>query len=795
MHTKKDAAFLINVVLSMLILAYITFITVYEQILSQNNGFFNVIVYGVVLILVFIFITLFLRVLSIKSQADETSPVLRVLIILGIIAIFALFMFMRLRYTSSISPTESPLYKTAVYLTDNQLAEAKDIRAHLLSYPADFIYGFVVSKIFALSSADASVYILVNIGMMLILAIFLFLTVYLLAGTACATLALFIMLFMPNNAYLVYSYNSELFVSALFIMALYLFEILIYKRFKNPGNARAVALICGFICGIALSCEPVLILAFLVLTAWMFSAKRQSLSCVLIPIIVSIVVSIGSLLLKSMVMGVGFVDAIKGYALCFVPTHIRGDVANEFDIATMFSSLTDRLNDPSRFLNDNSYFLTDNRGGIIGPDQVLWLGIVNQFIYLFILILCVMCVVYILRVTYDKELPLLSTMIALFIGQVLGGSNQVSYVYFVVLIIIIGSTTIHYMYLNHHPKYALEVTNNEIRKENELVSEEETEETEEDEEVKSEYMLRARALVFVGEDEGLYKQIKAEEKEQRANSDVAAKVIKTQINESGEYDSSEETLDYLDEPDVVQEVKLVHEVVAIPPTRPVEVVKPILADDYAENSSESFSNESDFSESIENIPAMTPLVKDTEESEFVVSSANEDYLDDEYTDYFDEPDEIRSPEPELKEPLNNSKPTNADNIQPEGFVFRKKEPKTEDAASLARPVRAAKPEKTAKNEKVDNAEKPSKLGKEDKKALKEAKKAEKIAEKEAKKLQKTSGKEDKKDIDKSTVKERKSLKEIKPGEPLPNPLKGPKPSDKNPVGFDFDSTDGDDFDF
>ena len=117
MHTKKNATFLINVVISMLILAYITFITVYEQILTQNNGFFNVIIYGVVLILVFIFITLFVRILTFKNNS-EVSPILSVLKVIGVIGLFALFVFLRLRYTSSVSPSESPLYNSARYIVN-----------------------------------------------------------------------------------------------------------------------------------------------------------------------------------------------------------------------------------------------------------------------------------------------------------------------------------------------------------------------------------------------------------------------------------------------------------------------------------------------------------------------------------------------------------------------------------------------------------------------------------------------------------------------------------------------------
>ena len=153
MHTKKNATFLINVVISMLILAYITFITVYEQILTQNNGFFNVIIYGVVLILVFIFITLFVRILTFKNNS-EVSPILSVLKVIGVIGLFALFVFLRLRYTSSVSPSESPLYNSARYIVNGQLDQAKNVFSHIIAYPADFVYAYFLSIIFQIFTGN-----------------------------------------------------------------------------------------------------------------------------------------------------------------------------------------------------------------------------------------------------------------------------------------------------------------------------------------------------------------------------------------------------------------------------------------------------------------------------------------------------------------------------------------------------------------------------------------------------------------------------------------------------------------
>ena len=56
---------------------------------------------------------------------------------------------MRLKYTSSISTSESFVYKAADYLVSGQLPQGADVHPHLFDYPADFIYAFVLSNIFS----------------------------------------------------------------------------------------------------------------------------------------------------------------------------------------------------------------------------------------------------------------------------------------------------------------------------------------------------------------------------------------------------------------------------------------------------------------------------------------------------------------------------------------------------------------------------------------------------------------------------------------------------------------------
>lgn len=757
MHTKKNASFLIIVVLSMLILSFITFATVYEQILSQSNGFFNVIIFGVALILMFIIITILARIFDVKKEKSEQSPVVSFLIILGIVGIFAAFVFLRLGYTSSISPDESKVYLASEYLSQGILDKGKDVHEDLIGYPADFIYCIIVSPIFKLIGESRESFTLVNICMMLILGLFIFLTVNLLSSKLYAVIAAFVFMFIPNNSFLVYSLNSELFVAAMFSIAFFLYSVMIYKRFLSQTLALFISVLCGIFSGICLSCEPVMFLAFLGLTIWAIKAKRQSTICYILPHIISLAIVLSNVFLKANTLNVDIIEVLLAFLLCFSPVHVR-EAGTEFSGIDFLNAITGRFNNPSRFLNDNYYFLTNQDGKSYSNNQTVWLGFVDQLATVFAIILCVMLIVYIIRVAYDKILPALTAFVLLFLGQLLGGVNKVGYVYVYVMIFIIGTCSLYYMYLNHHPDYALYVTNKEIRKDHlimlklqgEEVYDEEEEKTTKKEDVEpldEAYLQRARALVFIGEDDSLYDEIKAEEKKNRILNPVAATMIETVIDENGEYDSKEKELDFLDELDEETPKKVVAEVKAIPATRPVEVVKPILADDYGQTLDSAISEERPeptITETKEPSDIAKILPTPNSVSQNIENSGK--IADD---DYFDEPDDF-------SDKNQNSNP------QPEGFVFRKKTQSTEASSPAVDTGKASK-----------TKEKPEKVKKE---------KPEK---------QKTGGlfvkKKNKPDTADGESVEGKGANpdEVKPGEPLPNPLPLPRPHTPKDLDYDY----------
>lgn len=756
MHTKKNASFIVTVALSMIILAYITFVTVYEQILSQNNGFFNVIIFGVVLVLVFIFITLLARIITVRTDkktdaSNDSSVVLQILISIGIIAIFVFFTMSRLNFSSTIPPSEAPLYRTAQYIISGQLLQGADIHSHIIAYPADFTFGFVLSKVFLIFEESPKVFIAVNIAMMLITAIFLYLSVKLIAGQACATVSIIIMMFMPNHAYLIYAYTAELFTSALFMIMFFLFELLIYRRFKSNNLPLFISILAGIFGGLCIFCEPVIILAIIVFTAWLFESKKQVFSCNILPLIIAVSEMLVLSFIKSLMIGTGFFDVLKGIFMCFAPGHMREDGAEPFSLKGLYSGITGRLNSPSRYINDTFYFLTDKSGKSLSANQAIWLDLANQLVYIFMLILCVLCIVYILRVSYDKIVPAFSVFSVLFIGQILGGTNSVCYIYFTCVIILIGSTTIYYMYLNHHPDYAVYITNREIRRENEIKANADGSEINEDESevsdnykesVSPELIKRARALVFVGEDDELYERIKEEERLNKINNPVAYTRIKTTLDEQGVYDSVEENVEFFDEPDKQVEVKKTAQVKTIPATRPVEVVKPVLSDDYDEI-----------------LPNQTDLPKAADKAEDV----------------------------NLKPMVNHTDNDSA--ISPDiasGFVFRKKTENNSNNVTkddiIKTPNEKSGQDKSDKD-KLDKFKSDKDKYESDKKSLKK-KKPEKISKEKMK-------------PEKAKAEKKTKLKDVKPGEPLPNPLPTPDKPKLSDLDFDYDIDVGteDDFDF
>lgn len=748
MQENKKAPTLIISVLSLIVLGYVLYMSVYNQIIAQSDGFFNMIIFAGILLLVFILISLIIKLMA-YTPTNDISPVLKYLLFMGGACLIVLSIFLRIKYTSSVPASESVYFKACQYINDGMLSEGNDIMPSLLYDCAKLPFAMFSSLIFDIIGLNASAIIYINLGLLAVTAVFVYLTVATISDNICGLIAFIAVLFMPGMTFAVYSYNSELFFGAVFSITLYLYNLLIHKTFKNNVFILITSIFAGIFSGIMIFSEPVSVLIVIVLFVWAILKKKQPITYYIFCLLFSVLILFLLTFFKSLMLEKDLMEVILAGVSTFNP--LKNNILQEtYSFTDVLKFLGTYVDDLNTHIVNNYYFLTSKNGDTYSSLQAVWLQLGNQLIYMFLIIFTVADVLYLMKSLYNKITPIYSVFVSAFIVQLLTAKTSSNSLYFGIILVILAFSTIQQMFLNHHPDVSAMLLEMEEQGKIEATDASESIDVSEENHVDVE---RARALVFYGENDALYKQIKLEERNARHTDSVITTKVTTGF-EDGQYIYKEEAVEFLDEADKPMDKPVVAEVKAIPGTRPVEVVKPLLADETG------FLDEPDEAIVIEeNKPVqITDLNKEKED-----------------LSYFDEPDEIKEEpeyfdEPDTPVQTSNNAPiveepkTEAPDIK-EGFVIRKKEPKA-DPSFVAAPEEKktkVKPEKV-KPEKVKK-EKPEKVKKEKKKKGK--------------------------DVLPEPAKQEKA----KPGEHLHNPLPLPKPHVSKDLDFDVDVTDDDDFDY
>jgi len=747
MQRENKLPSLIITILSLIVLGYVLFMSVYNQIVSQSDGFFNMIIFAGILLLVFVLISLIIKLMAYTPTGDY-SPILKYLFIVIALGLVGLCFFMKLRFSSSISPTDYPYYKACQYINNEILNQGNDVIPAMLYSPSQYCYAVFSSMIFSIIGVSPEYVVILNLCMLGICAFMVYLCSYTISDQICGFIAFVGMLFIPGNTFAVYSLGPELFFVAIFLTTTYLYLGLIYIKPNSAVSGFISCLLAGLFSSVLVFCDPVTIILVAIYILWVFLSKKQALLHEVIIPAFSLVFVFAFLFTKAVNLGKSFGDIINAFFTVFNPLSdkINDKVYTFKEVLSFFSKYIDDLN--SHIVN-NYYFLSGNKGETYSALQAVWLQLGNQLIFMFIIIMSVACVIYLLRAKVDKVSPLFTILIAAFVIQFIEAKYSSNMLYFGAILIIISSATIQHMFLNHHP----DVADKLIAIDNGDNITEEIENDDDEIVVSPINIERARAVVFFGENDELYEQIKEEERAAKMSDPVAATKIRTGFLD-GKYISKEEEIEYFDDVDTPLEHPVVASVVAIPGTRPVETVKPILADDADKglimpvNSSVTIEKEAN-----DSISGKSNIIENNNEDN------SEDY-------YFDEEDKKKRDSIDIIPSIEKS---NMD-MQPEGFVFRKKEKSSENTVS------ESKMDKKSKN-KSEPKEKPEKISRKDKKLLEKQSKIEMNDSLD--------------NIDNSEPKGKKAKK----GEHLDNPLPLPKPHVSKDFDFDVDITEDDDFDY
>ncbi len=500
--TKKTPVLLnICAVISLIIFGYLLFFTVYSQMISQSEGFFSVIVFGGILILAFILLSLMTKLLAFSRDSDDSVGFL-ILEIVFLLALSVLFFKARISYESTIAVDEKDVQKAGELLYKGTLSVGGwDIMPRLMRHPATFFMGWINSVAFTISGTVSPVMIYINTSLLLATAFLSYGIVRRIGSRICSLFAFALTLFMPSNGFSVYNYDAQLLFAFVLMLAIF-FSVLPMTGKKGAGSVVS-AVFSGIFFGLALCMDPVCILLLL---CFLFLGKIGNLSVQMAAMIlgISILVFFGMLFVMSFTMEAPLIDLLQSFGQRFNP--FMTEEGNTLSFTDAISNFNKKI--------DAQYSITENRYSLVDADnlKIAWMLMGSQILYMFLLILAIACAFYMIRSGNPRILPILCALIAGFLMILLSsGIKEYNSQFFQVLLLMTASVSLHYMYENHHA-----LADENLQK---ILGDEEEEEApvveEETEEEKAAFLARAQALIFVGMNEEFYKQIKMAEKRQR----------------------------------------------------------------------------------------------------------------------------------------------------------------------------------------------------------------------------------------------------------------------------------------
>lgn len=511
--TKKRNTFLnITAIISLVIFGYLLFFTVYHQMISQNEGFFYIIIFGGILILAYVLLSLMTKLLAFSRENTE-GFIWLILEGIFIIAIAILFFITRTSYLSSIPQEECSYYKAAVLMNKGTISVgAADLMPTLLKKPATFIYAYILSVLIGIVGEVNNLIFYVNCVFLFITAFFAYRITRQIGDRICSLLAFIVILFMPSLGFSVYNQDTQLLFSAILMMAV---SLTVSSHLAPEKSARSLIylILSGLVWGLALCIEPVsiLILLFILLYDLKNPYMVNSLALLL-----AVIVFFGIIALKSGYLEQNFTDVFSSSILRFSP--VLGDGTSNIAFSDIFNNFSDKIDAHQKSITDNYYFLTTVNGTTYSALAIAWLGLGNQVLYMFLIVLAIACSFYFIRSGNARIIPILFCIISGFLVIFFTSDNEYNSIFFLCLLIITASVSLRYMYDNHH---ALADENLHAilgEDEVEVVTEEEIETEEE----RQAFLLRANALIFIGENEGYYGLIKEEERK-AINAKIAMK--------------------------------------------------------------------------------------------------------------------------------------------------------------------------------------------------------------------------------------------------------------------------------
>lgn len=455
MDSKKVLSTKIISIISLIVLGYIFFISVYNQIIVQSGGFFFVIIFGGILILAFVLLSLVTKLIEITSEIKDNFMwnFVEILLICNLAYLFFAF---RLSYHSSVPAEETIIYRAASLMRAGEMGDkGMDMFNHLILYPSQYVYAAVLSVFMGIADSGSRAMITLNAIVLILTAFVMDRVVRKIAGRACGVIAALCTLFIPSQSFAVYSYSSEFFFCLILLIAMDLFLILIGTEEHDANKELIVSSLLGAVTALLCFTEPLMIICVIIFAVYFVLLKKGEGSIRIKPVAAMAGIAIAVLLIltlvKSMSLNTDIGSVISGSFSRFKLTR-NLDTDEKYPIGEVFEHFHNNLDNQNTNVNDNYNFLVNEKGEAYSRTQNAWFSLGTQMSYMFVIVMSIACAFYMFKDKKKDAIPGFLLLIGCFLVLFFRSTDEASTFFMFQILIIAAGCGLYYMYMNHHPE-------------------------------------------------------------------------------------------------------------------------------------------------------------------------------------------------------------------------------------------------------------------------------------------------------------------------------------------------------
>lgn len=455
MNSNKDLYVKIISIASLVVLGYIFFISVYNQIIVQSGGVFYIIIFGGILILAFVLLSLVTKLIEITGEIRDNIMWSFVEILL-LCHLSYLFLVFRMAYKSTVPGEETVLYRAAALMREGALADkGMDMIQHLCIYPSQYLYAFILSVFFRIGGVKSSILIVLNAVIIILTAFLIDRVVRKIAGRACGIIAAMCTVFIPSQAFAVYSYSSEPLFCALLLLCIDLWLMILDTDDGNRKKQLVLSVLFGLSAALLCFVEPLMILSTVVYIVYYFIKQKKSGRNPAMMTAAATAAFVIALLIftfaKSNSLGVGFGEVISG-GLSRYKLSVNIETSEKYTAGEIFKKFHENLDNQNTNVKDNYHFLVNEEGASYTQTHNAWFSLGTQMSYMFALVMSIACAFYMFRNNHKSAIPVFVTLIVSFLALFFRSTDEASTFFLFELLIISACCGLNYMYMNHHPE-------------------------------------------------------------------------------------------------------------------------------------------------------------------------------------------------------------------------------------------------------------------------------------------------------------------------------------------------------